>query len=79
MSIFGEKIAVHAQTNTLGGFSAHAGQTDLLNWLGAIAPRQPQVVLIHGEDGPRTTLAGLIRQRYGLPSVLPKQGDVIDV
>lgn len=65
--------------HTLGGFSAHAGQTDLLKWHGAIAPGRPQVVLIHGEDGPRTTLAKQIRQRYGLPSVLPKQGDVIEV
>jgi metallo-beta-lactamase family protein len=79
VNIFGERIGVRAQVHTLGGFSAHAGQTDLLKWLGAIAPSQPQVVLIHGEDGPRTTLAGMIRQRYGLPSVLPKQGDVIDV
>jgi metallo-beta-lactamase family protein len=79
VNIFGERIAVRAQVHTLGGFSAHAGQTDLLKWFDAVAPSKPQVVLIHGEDGPRTTLAGLIRERYGLPSVLPKQGDVIDV
>jgi metallo-beta-lactamase family protein len=38
VKIFGEKIAVKAQVHTLGGFSAHAGQTDLLNWFSAIAP-----------------------------------------
>ena len=79
VKIFGETIAVRAQVHTLGGFSAHAGQTDLLKWFGAIAPSRPQVVLIHGEDGPRTTLAGLIRLRYGIRSVLPKQGDVIEI
>jgi len=67
------------QDEFVGGFSAHAGQKDLLTWFGAIAPSQPRVVLIHGEDGPRTSLASLIRQRHGLPCVLPKQGDVIDV
>ena len=30
VSIHGEKVAVKAQVHTLGGFSAHAGQTDLL-------------------------------------------------
>ncbi|HWU40257.1 MAG TPA: MBL fold metallo-hydrolase RNA specificity domain-containing protein [Candidatus Acidoferrum sp.] len=79
VNIFGEKVVVRAQIHTLNGFSAHAGQKDLLNWLGIIAPSRPRVALIHGEDGPRTTLAGLIRERYGLPSVLPKQGDVIEV
>ncbi len=79
VSIFGQKIVVRAQVHTLGGFSAHAGQTDLLKWFGGLAPSRPRVVLIHGEDGPRSKMAGLIRQRHGLPAVLPKQGDAIDV
>ena len=79
VNILGEKIAVCAQVHTLGGFSAHAGQTDLLKWFGAIAPSKPQVVLIHGEDGPRQALATHIRQRHGLTPSLPKQGDVIEL
>jgi metallo-beta-lactamase family protein len=79
VNIFGEKIAVCARVHTLGGFSAHAGQSDLLKWFGVIAPSKPQVVLIHGEDGPRQALATLIRQRHGLTPSLPKQGDVINV
>jgi metallo-beta-lactamase family protein len=70
---------VRAQVHTLGGFSAHAGQTDLIKWFDAIAPSQPQVVLIHGEDGPRQALAKLIQERHGLTPSLPKQGDVIEL
>lgn len=77
--IFNEKVAVRAQVHTLNGFSAHAGQTDLLNWLSAIAPSQPRVVLVHGEDGPRKALAKLIRQRHGLKPVIPGMGDTIDL
>jgi metallo-beta-lactamase family protein len=79
VSIFGEKIAVKAQIHTLGGFSAHAGQTDLLTWFSAIAPAKPRVVLTHGEDEPRTALARKIQQRFGLKTVLPKMGDVIEL
>ncbi len=79
MNIFGEKIAVCARVHTLGGFSAHAGRTDLMKWFSAIAPSRPQVVLIHGEDGPRQALAKLIQERHGLRPSLPKQGEVIDV
>ncbi|HAV61179.1 MAG TPA: MBL fold hydrolase, partial [Verrucomicrobiales bacterium] len=32
VKIFGEEVAVKASVHSLGGFSAHAGQTDLLKW-----------------------------------------------
>ena len=79
VSIHGEKIAVKAQVHTLGGFSAHAGQTDLLAWFSAIAPAKPRVVLTHGEDGPREALAKKIQQRFKLVSVLPRMGEVIEL
>jgi metallo-beta-lactamase family protein len=41
--IFGEKILVRASVHSLGGFSAHAGQSDLLNWLAPMAHCRPQV------------------------------------
>ena len=79
VKIFGEKIAVKATIHTLGGFSAHAGQTDLMRWFDVIAPRQPRVLLTHGEDDQRAALARLIQQRDGLPSTLPKMGEVIEI
>jgi metallo-beta-lactamase family protein len=36
--IHGEKAVVKAMVHRLGGFSAHAGQTDLVKWFGTIAP-----------------------------------------
>jgi metallo-beta-lactamase family protein len=79
VGIHGEKIAVKAQVHTLGGFSAHAGQTDLLAWFSAIAPARPRVVLTHGEDRQREALARKIQQRFKLPSRLPKMGETIDL
>lgn len=79
VSIHGEKIAVKAQVHTLGGFSAHAGQTDLLHWFSALAPSKPRVVLTHGEDGPRTALAKKIQQQFKLSAKLPGLGDVVEL
>jgi metallo-beta-lactamase family protein len=79
VSIHGEKVAVKAQIHTLGGFSAHAGQTDLLKWFSAIAPSKPRVILTHGEDEPRETLAKKIQQQFRLPSQLPEMGEVIEL
>ena len=77
--LFGEKTAVKATVRTLGGFSAHAGQTDLLKWFSAIAPCKPRVVLTHGEDGPRRALAQQIQQRFKLKATLPQLGDTIEL
>ena len=77
--IHGESVAVRAAVHTLGGFSAHAGQSDLLDWLGAIAPSRPRVVITHGEDRQRAGLAKQVQRRFKLPSVLPKMGDVIEL
>jgi metallo-beta-lactamase family protein len=79
VSIHGEKVVVKAQVHTLGGFSAHAGQTDLLSWFDALAPAKPQVILTHGEDGPRQAFAQKIQQRYKLKSALPKMGETIEL
>jgi len=70
---------VKATIHTLGGFSAHAGQTDLMRWFDVIAPSKPRVVLTHGEDDERAALGKLIQQGYRLPSKLPKMGETIEV
>jgi metallo-beta-lactamase family protein len=79
VKMFGEKIAVKATIHTLGGFSAHAGQTDLMHWLDVMARSKPRVILTHGEDDQRAALARLIERRHRLPSKLPKMGEVIEI
>jgi len=79
VQIFGEEIPVRAHIASMGGLSAHAGQSDLLNWLGSVAPSKPVVVLSHGEDKGRIPLAALIRERYGIQPLLPEYGEVITI
>jgi metallo-beta-lactamase family protein len=77
VTIHGEKIAVRAKIDTLGGFSAHAGQADLLDWFSALAPSKPRVVLTHGENGPRHKLAKFIWQKYRLKTTIPQMQEAI--
>jgi metallo-beta-lactamase family protein len=65
--------------HSLGGFSAHAGQTDLMKWFNCLAHAKPKVALTHGEAKGREPLARLIEQRHGLKAMLPEFGDVIEV
>ena len=78
--IYGEDIGVLAKVYTLGGFSAHAGQTDLLRWLAPIAEKKakrPRVVVIHGERRQRETLAQKIHVRFGIRAALPNLGEAV--
>ncbi|MBA4149317.1 MAG: MBL fold metallo-hydrolase [Verrucomicrobia bacterium] len=77
VSIFGNVIPVNAVVHGLGGFSAHAGQSDLMKWLGCLAPRHPKVVLTHGEDRGRLPLAALIEERFQIKPILPTLGEKI--
>ncbi len=79
VSIYGEKIAVKARVHTLNGFSAHAGQGELLKWLGSLVPSKPQVILSHGEARGRDPLAEQIKKRNGIDAQRPMQGDIIRV
>lgn len=76
-SVFGERIAVRSAIRSLGGFSAHAGQTDLVNWLSPMMGSKPRVTLIHGEERGRKPLARLIEQKWGIKADLPNTGDVL--
>jgi metallo-beta-lactamase family protein len=70
--IFNEDIAVKAKIWTIGGFSAHAGQTQLLEWLGNFTNKKMPVFLVHGEAATQDLLASLIRQKLGFEVALPE-------
>jgi metallo-beta-lactamase family protein len=76
--VAGQRVKVRAKTHVLGGLSGHAGQTDLLNWLGSLASSRPRVILTHGEDGPRAALAAKMQERFGLPSELAAYRETIE-
>jgi metallo-beta-lactamase family protein len=77
--IFGEPVQVKAKIHTLGGFSAHAGQSDLLRWLTPVTHRRPRIFLTHGEDNARSALAAKIRDQFGLDAALPDLNIRLDV
>ena len=79
VTIFGERIAVRAAVHTLNGFSAHAGQSGLLDWVGQMARSRPRVLLAHGESRGREPLAQKIRERFGLNAELPEHGVTIQL
>jgi len=79
VTIFGEKVPVRASVHTLGGFSAHADQDDLVRWFAGVAPSRPQLILAHGEDRARRALALRIEAEHGIKAQCPGLGQTIEV
>lgn len=80
VSVLGDKIRVRAAVHTLSGFSAHAGQQELLDWVAGLQPTaQTRIMLTHGEDDARHTLAGLIKERHGIAPTLPSYGEHLEL
>lgn len=80
--VLGEPIAVRAKIHTIGGLSAHAGKSELLDWARRAAgahPNQARFVLNHGEDRPRAALAEAITTALGAKVATPNWGDRIEV
>jgi metallo-beta-lactamase family protein len=70
--LFGEEIAVKAHIHTLGGFSAHADQKGLLDWLSHINNPKLEVFVNHGEEKISLGLSQLIRERYHFKATVPQ-------
>jgi metallo-beta-lactamase family protein len=75
--IGGDEISVRAQIHTLGGFSAHAGQTQLLDWLTHFNEPKPRLYLVHGEENAKQALQRAAEQQ-GWRSHIPELGQVIE-
>ena len=65
IKLFGEDIQVAAKVWTIGGFSAHAGQSQILDWVSHFKKSSMEIFLVHGEDGAIDTLGALITSRFG--------------
>jgi metallo-beta-lactamase family protein len=60
--IHGSPVRVAARVHTLGGFSAHGDQADLLRWYDGVRGRSP-VWLVHGEQSAAEGLREVLRAR----------------
>jgi len=79
ISLFGDELAVKAKVFTLGGFSGHAGQSQLLEWIGKAVRPNLRIVLIHGEPKAQEILAGLIQKKFHLTPIMPDYLEELDI
>jgi metallo-beta-lactamase family protein len=76
IKLFNEEYVVKARIETLGGLSAHAGQAELLAWIGGFQPA-PRTLLVHGEPKAQDVLADKLWKVQQLKVEIPARGDSI--
>ena len=72
--LFGEDYVVRAGIETLGGFSAHADQSELLAWVGHFE-NNPRLALVHGEPWALDSLADKLWRARKVRAEVPRRGE----
>ncbi len=74
--VSGRDVLVRAQIRRIDSYSAHADQSELLDWIGARGPISGSLFLDHGESGAVDALAALAKERNLAPSIIaPEIGE----
>ncbi|HDZ07899.1 MBL fold metallo-hydrolase RNA specificity domain-containing protein [Pseudohongiella sp.] len=76
IKMFGDEFKVRARIETIGGLSAHAGQTALMEWAAGFDGK-PKLVLIHGEATALDALSQKLWLDKGIRSDIPAPGSSI--
>ncbi|MFY9482568.1 MAG: MBL fold metallo-hydrolase RNA specificity domain-containing protein, partial [Tissierellaceae bacterium] len=79
VKLLGEEIDVQLEIYDLKGFSGHADQRTILDWLDKFNYKPKKIFLVHGEEGPATTLRERIEERFGIECIIPNMGDKMSI
>ncbi len=75
VKIFGDDIAVNARVEYIEGFSGHADQEWLMNFIYSFREKPKHIFLVHGEEDSQDVLQQKILIDTGITSTIPSYGE----
>jgi metallo-beta-lactamase family protein len=78
VEVLGEDIVVRAGVHTLGGFSAHADQEELMGWI-AQFKNSPEIFIVHGEENVALDFQTAIKKKFGYTTHVPRIGEEFEI
>lgn len=72
VNIFGEPYHNRAHVVALNGFSGHADQPELIEWVGAMERRPQHTFLVHGEPDAAGALTVALKDKLGIRAQYPE-------
>jgi metallo-beta-lactamase family protein len=79
VNIFGDSYRVRAEVATIGGFSAHAGQTFLLEYARATEATVKKIFLVHGEQDAASALMAKLKEQGQEQVFFPRLHEEVEI
>lgn len=79
VKIFGEEIAVNARIEYIEGYSGHADQEGLMNFIYSFREKPKHIFLVHGEKESQETLKEKILEDIGIDVTIPEYGETYEL
>ena len=80
VKIFGEEIAVNARIEYIEGYSGHADQEWLMNFVYSFNNKKPDhIFLVHGEPSAEDVLKEKIEREVTIPVIIPEYGETYEI
>ena len=79
VTIFGEEFAVNARIEYIEGYSGHADQQWLMNFVYSFITKPKHIFLVHGEDESQEVLRNKILEETGIGVSIPEYGETYEL
>lgn len=79
ITIYGKEITNKAKIYTVSGFSGHADQGELLNWIGKLKKPPKRIYLMHGDLKVTQTFQILVENKYNYETYIPKLYEIVEI
>jgi metallo-beta-lactamase family protein len=79
IKFYGKYYQVNAHVDILDGLSAHADQTELLDWASEIVEKPEHVFLVHGEPQSLDMMRLKLKDTYGWDTYIPELYEIIEI
>ncbi len=79
VKIFGDEIAVNARIEYIEGYSGHADQEWLMNFIYSFIKKPKHIFLVHGEEESQQVLKEKIETEAKLPVTIPEYGETYEL
>lgn len=79
VKMFGEEIPVKCKIKAIGGYSAHADQPQLVEWLKPMRQTLKKLFVVQGEEEVSAVFAQKVKDELAIEATVPKPGSVIEI
>jgi metallo-beta-lactamase family protein len=79
LRLYGQEVMVNAEIASMGQFSAHAGKSELLRWMGGLPEAPKQTYLTHGEPEAAQSLQKAIVEKFGWKASVARYLETVEL